>query len=134
MTCFNLNDNRTIRSFGEAHGLDVRTDHRPLSRPVLPNGLAAMNVAAVHAVRPRHIIGEHGKHTVKVSLVESIVHTLQNFNIAVHRISSFCSSAERLVRPSHKQRRAAIYGSAELLPKEMPRLTGALSVVRWGLS
>src|SRR6266576_3056601 len=104
---FNLNDNRTIRSFGETHGLDVRTDHFPLSRPVFPNGLAAMNVAAVHTVRPRHIVSEHGKHTVDVSLVESIVDTLQNFNIAVHRISSFCYSAEPLVRPSRKQRGAA---------------------------
>ena len=36
-----LCDDRAIRNPMKAHRLDVRTDHGPLARPVLPYGLAA---------------------------------------------------------------------------------------------
>ena len=38
-------DDPAIRSWVKAHGLDMRTDHGPLPRPVLADGLAAMDVA-----------------------------------------------------------------------------------------
>ena len=53
----NFRDDRAVRSPVEAHRLDVRTDHGPLASPVLAHGLAAVNVAAVHAIGPRNIIG-----------------------------------------------------------------------------
>jgi hypothetical protein len=53
-----LCDDRAIRSSMKAHRLDVRIDHAPLARPVLAYGLAAMDVATIHAVGPGDIIGE----------------------------------------------------------------------------
>jgi hypothetical protein len=56
-----LGDDRAIRGSTKAHGLDVRTDHAPLARPVLAYGLPAVNMATVHTVRPSDISGEHGQ-------------------------------------------------------------------------
>ena len=68
-----LCDDRAIRSSMKAHRLDVRTDHGPLARPVRAYGLAAMDVATIHAVGPGDIIGERGQHAVDVPRVEAIV-------------------------------------------------------------
>jgi hypothetical protein len=83
----NLRDDRTVRSPVEAHRLDVRTDHGPLAGPVLAHGLPAVNVAAVHAVRPENIIGKPGQRAVDGSHVEAVVDALGNFDIAVHWVS-----------------------------------------------
>ena len=42
-----LCDDRTVPSSTKAHRLDVRTDQSPLARPVLAQGLAAMDVAEI---------------------------------------------------------------------------------------
>ena len=65
----------------KAHGLDVRTDHGPLARPVFAHGLAAVDVATIHTVGPGDIIGEHGQHAVYVPRVEAIVDALKEFDI-----------------------------------------------------
>ena len=70
-------DDRAIRRAMKSHRLDVRADHAPLAGPVLAYGLAAMDVAAIHAVGPHHIIGEHGQGTVDVSRIEAIVDASQ---------------------------------------------------------
>jgi hypothetical protein len=71
-----LSDDRAIRSSMKGHWLDVRTDHAPLARPVLAYGLAAMDMATIHAVGPDDIIGEHGQDAVDISSVKSIVDAL----------------------------------------------------------
>src|SRR3954451_13211394 len=50
-----LCDDRAIRGAMKAHRLDVRTDHGPLARPVLAYGLAALDVATLHAVGPGNV-------------------------------------------------------------------------------
>jgi hypothetical protein len=82
-----LCDDRAIRSPMKAHGLDVRTDHGPLSRPVLAYGFTSMNVATLHAVSPDDIISERGQHPVNVPRVKAIVDALEEFDIAIHRFS-----------------------------------------------
>jgi hypothetical protein len=57
---------RAIRSSIEDHGLDVRTDHGPLARPVLAYGVVAMDVATIHTVGAGDIIGEHCQHAVYI--------------------------------------------------------------------
>src|SRR5215831_14897033 len=44
-----LCNDRAVCSSVKAHRLDVRTDHGPLACPVLAYGLAAMDVATIHA-------------------------------------------------------------------------------------
>src|ERR1700688_1724534 len=82
-----LCDDRAIRSSMKADRLDVRTDHAPLARPVLAYGLAAMDVATIHAVGPGDIIGEHGQHAVYVPRVKAIVDALKEFDITIHGFS-----------------------------------------------
>ncbi len=79
-----LHDNRPVHSLVEAHGLDVRTDDGSLACPVFPNGLAAVNVAAVHSVGPSDVIGERGKDAVDVSRVEAVIHAFENVYVSVH--------------------------------------------------
>src|SRR4051812_23201124 len=86
-------DDHAIRSSTKAHGLDVRTDHGPLTRPVLAYGLAAVNMATVHTVRPSDISGEHGQNAVYVARVESIVDALEGFDIIVHWVSPWQSAS-----------------------------------------
>lgn len=80
----NLHDNRAVRNLIEANGLDVRAYNGPLTCPVFSNGLAAVNVTAVHNIGPSDIIGNDGKNTVDVSCVEAIIHALENFYVTVH--------------------------------------------------
>src|SRR3984957_1345949 len=82
-----LCDDRAILSSMKAHRLDVRTDHGPLARPVRAYGLAAMDVAAIHAVSPGDIVGERGQHALYVPRVEAIVEAFEEFHVIVHWIS-----------------------------------------------
>src|SRR5947209_15709182 len=77
-------DDRAVRRSTKAHRLDVRTDHGPLARPVLADGLAAMDVATIHTVGPGDIIGEHGQHAVYVPRVKAIVDAFKDFDVIVH--------------------------------------------------
>ena len=79
-----LHDNRPLRSLVEAHGLDVWTDDGPLACPVIPNGLASVNVAAVHFVGPSDVVGERGKDAVDVSRIEAFIHALYNVYVSAH--------------------------------------------------
>src|SRR6202041_1319765 len=80
-------DDRAIRGSMKPHRLDVRTDHGPLARPVRAYGLAAMDVAAIHAVGPGDIIPERGQHAIDVPRVEAIVDAFKDFDVIVHRVS-----------------------------------------------
>ncbi len=82
-----LRDDRAILSSMKAHRLDVRTDHGPLARPVRAYGLAAMDMAAIHAVGPGDIVGERGQHAVDVPRVEAIVEALEEFQVIVRCVS-----------------------------------------------
>src|ERR1700722_12767190 len=82
-----LRDDRAIRSSMKAQGLDVRTDHGPLARPVRAYGLAAMDVATIHTVGPGNIVGERGQHAVYVPRVKAIVDAFKDFDVIVHRVS-----------------------------------------------
>src|SRR5580692_7238258 len=79
-----LRDDRAILSSMKAHRLDMRTDHAPLARPVRAYGLAAMDVAAIHAVSPGDIVCERGQHAVDVPRVEAIVEAFEEFQVIVH--------------------------------------------------
>ena len=59
----------------------------PLARPVRAHGLAAMDVAAIHAVGPGDIIGERGQNAVDVPRVEAIVDAFKDFDVIVHWVS-----------------------------------------------
>jgi MarR family transcriptional regulator, transcriptional regulator for hemolysin len=82
-----LGDDRAILSSMKADRLDVRTDHCPLARPVRAYGLAAMDMAAIHTVRPGDIVGERGQYPVYVSRVEAIVEAFKAFLVIVHWVS-----------------------------------------------
>src|SRR6266702_6165322 len=47
-----FNDHPVIRAIGKADRLDVRIDGRPLSRPILPDTILLMDIAAFHPIRP----------------------------------------------------------------------------------
>jgi len=55
-----LRDDRAVGRAMKADGLDMRADDRPLACPIVAHRLAAMDVAAIHAIGPGDIIGEHG--------------------------------------------------------------------------
>lgn len=80
-------DDGAIRRPPEPHGRDVGTDHGPLAGPVRAYRFAAMDVAAIHAVGPDHVIGERGQHAVHVPGVEAVVDAFENFDVFVHRVS-----------------------------------------------
>src|SRR4029077_8197611 len=92
-------DDRSVGSPVEAHRLDVRTDDGPLARPVLPHGLAAVNVAPVHAIGPDDIIGKHSQHAVDVSHVEAIIDALEDFDITDHWVLSLMCRASPITSP-----------------------------------
>jgi hypothetical protein len=51
-------DDRAVRAFAEADGLDLAAQHRPLAHPVRAHCLAAVLVPTVHTVRPDHAVGQ----------------------------------------------------------------------------
>ena len=55
-----------------------------ISGLIFPNGLSAVNVAAVHSVGPSDVIGERGKDAVDVSRFEAVIHAFENVYVAVH--------------------------------------------------
>ena len=81
-----LDDDRSIRAPVEAQGLDVRADDGPLARPVFADALAAVDVAALHAIGPGDVIGECVEHTVDVSRVEAVIDRPKNRDVVSHRL------------------------------------------------
>src|SRR4051812_9634629 len=73
-----LDSDGAICRLRKGQRLDMRADHGPLARPVRTNSLSPMNMAAIHAVCPKHIIGEDGKDTVDIPVVEVPIHALDH--------------------------------------------------------
>jgi hypothetical protein len=80
----------------------MRTDNRPLARPVFSDSLMTMNVASIHTISPSDIIGEHDKNTIDISCIEAIINVLENLNIVIYELchlsfSSFLLNVLRLI-------------------------------------
>ncbi len=86
----NVGDKRTIVGLIDCSRLDMGIDHLPLVSPVFPNRFFTMNMRSIHAVRPRHVIGEQGKDGFHVPIVESIVKLPDCFFVMIHSRAPFC--------------------------------------------
>jgi hypothetical protein len=65
----------------------VRAHDSPLARPVFADALAAVHVAALHAIGPDNVIGECVKHTFDVSRVEAGIDGPKNRDVVSHRLA-----------------------------------------------
>jgi hypothetical protein len=68
-----LDNDLTVGASGEPDRLDVRIDLGPLARPVAANSGAAVDVTTFHAICPKYVLGQSGKHILHVASVEPVV-------------------------------------------------------------
>jgi hypothetical protein len=64
-----LNDYFPGRPGGEADGVDVRINHRPLLSPVPTDCVPSTNVAALHSVCPNNVLVDGRQHRCNIAAV-----------------------------------------------------------------
>jgi hypothetical protein len=57
----------------DAHGFDVRIDHRPLARPVRTNRDPTVHSPAFHAIGPIDVRVQRGQDSVNISTIEGSI-------------------------------------------------------------
>src|SRR5207302_962964 len=83
----NLDLGATISQRREAHRLDMRIDHRPLSRPVFADAVMAANISAFHSVGPQHVTMHGGENRCHVTGIEPFIESSEELNVGARHLN-----------------------------------------------
>src|SRR5215470_253999 len=81
----NFNDRAPHLIGAEADRFDVRINRRPLARPVITDGLAAIHTPAFPTIRPINIRAHGGQDSVNVAGIERAVDVREQIMVCRHR-------------------------------------------------
>jgi hypothetical protein len=74
---------------GETEGFDMRVYLAPLTGPVVANGLATVNVSALHPVRPLNVVMHGSQGRIDVAGIERLVRAAEKLLFGCHSAVPF---------------------------------------------